>query len=133
MPKTESKHEYPEGYADSLKKSSAKKTVVEKQIPTENEEWDLVKPANLLPFVKWEITPEIEGVITNHREIDGEYGKQEICDVGEYSVGITTALRALLKLDGDYVKIKFEGLEESSKGRQFKNFTIRRKKDKPLS
>ena len=109
------------------------KTVTEKHIPAPNEEWDLVKPANLLPFIDWSITPEIEGVISNHREIDGEYGLQNVCDVGEYSVGITTALRALLKLDGDYVKIRFEGLEESSKGRQFKNFTILRRKDQPAA
>lgn len=101
--------------------------------PLADDGYEIVKPADLKPFVDWSKTPEIEGIVSNLREIDGEFGVQEVVDVGEYSVGITTALRSLTKNDGEYLKIRFEGLEESSKGRQFKNFTILRRKEKPAA
>lgn len=103
------------------------------QKPIVDDGYEIVKPAALKPFINWEKQPEIEGIVSNFREIDGDYGLQSVCDVGDFSVGITSALGALLKLEGVYLKIRFEGLEESSKGRQFKNFTILRRKEKPAA
>ena len=133
MPEAAKKHEYPKDYAKNLHKQDAKKNSPQKNVPAPEEEWDLVKPADLKPFVDWSKTPEIEGLVSNFRILEGEYGVQDVIDVGEYSVGITTALRALTNLSGAYVKITYEGMEESSKGRQFKNFTILRRKDKPAA
>lgn len=80
------------------------------------------------PFVNWNETKEIEGIVSNVREIDGEFGPQEICDVGKFSVNITTALRSLPRYEGEYIKIVYLGMCESKKGRSFKAFDIFRRK-----
>jgi len=80
------------------------------------------------PFVDWDQTKEIEGVVSNVREMKGDYGTQEICDVGDFSVNITAALSGVPRLKGEYLKIVYLGMQESKKGRQFKAFDIFRRK-----
>jgi hypothetical protein len=80
------------------------------------------------PFVDWDKTKEVEGIVLNIREIKSDFGTQEICDVGDFSVNITAALRALPRYEGEYLKIVYLGMQESKKGRQFKAFDIFRRK-----
>jgi hypothetical protein len=90
--------------------------------------FEIVQTSELKPFVDWSKTPIIEGKVGNFREIDGEYGMQDVCDVGDYSVGIVTTLKSLSKYEGDYLRIKYEGMKASKDGRQFKAFVILRRK-----
>jgi hypothetical protein len=85
--------------------------------------WKKVE-ASTKPFVNWEETREITGIVSNIREIKSEYGDQEVCDVGDHSVNIVAALRDLPKYEGKLVKIYFKGWAESKKGRKFKDFDI---------
>ncbi len=80
--------------------------------------------SDLKPFINWDEQPEVEGALSNFREVDGDFGTQEVCDVGDFSVGITTALHGLKKLEGKTVLIVYDGEKESKKGRMFKSFTI---------
>jgi len=80
------------------------------------------------PFVDWDKTPEIEGVVSNIREISGEVGTQEVCDVGDWAVNISAALRSLPRFEGEYLRVRYTGMQESKKGRKFKSFDIFRRK-----
>ena len=99
-----------------------------KQAEFTEDGFEIVQTSELKPFVDWTKTPIIEGKVGNFREIDGEYGKQDVCDVGNYSVGITTTLTSLSKYEGDFLRIKYDGLKNSKDGRQFKAFVILRRK-----
>jgi len=99
-----------------------------KQAEFTEEGFEIVQTSELKPFVDWTKTPIIEGKVGNFREIDGEYGMQDVCDVGDYSVGIVTTLKSLSKYEGEYLRIKYEGMKASKDGRQFKAFVILRRK-----
>lgn len=79
-----------------------------------------------LPFWKPEEEgAEIEGVIQNLREIETQFGKQMVCDIGEYSVGISAGLEPLMRLVGQYVWLTYQGLQFNERTkRQFHSFTI---------
>ena len=102
---------------------TAKKT--QTQQPVNDDGFRVVKSADLKPFVDWEETPQIEGVVSNHRTIKGgKFGEQEAVDVGEYSVGLTSALVSLPDHDGEYVRLRYEGETTTKKGNTVKRFTI---------
>lgn len=91
-------------------------------------EFEKIETISNKPFVDWDKTPEIEGVVSNVREIKSDYGTQEVCDVGEWAVNISAALRALPRFENEYLKIRYTGMQESKKGRKFKSFDIFRRK-----
>jgi hypothetical protein len=81
------------------------------------------------PFIDWDKTPEIEGKIENIREIKSDYGAQEVCDIGDWTVNISAALKSLPRYEGEYLKIKYLGMQENKKGtRTFRAFEIYRRK-----
>ena len=82
-------------------------------------------PVNQKPFWKPEKEGEqIRGFVGNSRELSGEYGVQTVIDVGDYSVGISAGLKPLASLDGQFVRVTYEGFDKSKKGRDFKKFLI---------
>ncbi len=90
-----------------------------------NDGFRVVKKAKLAPFVDWDETPMIEGVVTNYRTIKGgKFGDQDAVDVGEHSVGLTASLITLPDHEGEYVRIIYEGEEITKKGNTVKTFTI---------
>lgn len=94
------------------------------QEPISDDGFTKVQSSELKPFVDWNEIPIIEGICNNFRIVKGDFGDQEVCDVGDHSVGITTALHNLTKYDGQYLRIKYEGMLQSKKGRDFKSFTV---------
>lgn len=80
----------------------------------------------MLPFWKPEEEGEqIEGVVQNLHEIESNYGKQMVCDIGDYSVGISAGLAPLTNLVGQYVRLTYQGevLNEKT-GRTFRSYLI---------
>jgi hypothetical protein len=93
------------------------------------ETFEKIEIASNKPFVDWDKTPEIEGLVSNHRELKGDYGTQEIIDVGDWSVNILSALKGLPRFENEYLKIKYLGMQDNKKGtRKFKAFEIFRRK-----
>jgi hypothetical protein len=96
---------------------------------TMTDEWEIV---NQKPFWKPESeSAQIEGVVTHTREVPGEFGVQQVVDVGEFSVGISAGLNALPAYEGRYVRITYQGFDKSKKGRDFKKFLIEVRKANP--
>jgi hypothetical protein len=90
------------------------------------DEWETV---NQKPFWKPETEgAQVEGIVTHLREVPGQYGVQEVIDVGEFSVGISAGLNPLPAYEGRYVRITYQGFDKSKKGRDFKKFLIEVKK-----
>lgn len=101
---------------------STKKPTTQESVTDDG--FHVVQSSELKPFVDWNETPAIEGVCGNFRIVKGEFGDQEVCDVGEFSVGMSTTLHNLPKYNGEYLRIRYEGMQESKGGRTFKSFTI---------
>jgi hypothetical protein len=106
--------------------SEKKMNLDNRKIPADNDDgFRVVKKAHLSPFVDWDETPVIEGLVSNFRTVKGgKFGDQDVIDVGENSVGITAGLVALPDYDGKYIRIRYEGEEETKKGNTVKLFTI---------
>ena len=78
----------------------------------------------ILPFWKPEEEGEqIEGVIQNLHDIESIW--KLVCDIGDYSVGISTSLAPLTNLVGQYVRLTYQGevLNEKT-GRTFRSYLI---------
>ena len=87
-----------------------------------SEKWETV---NQKPFWKPETEgTQIEGIVSHLREVPGQFGVQEVIDVGEFSVGISAGLGPLPAYEGKYVRITYQGFDKSKKGRDFKKFLI---------
>ena len=91
-----------------------------------SENWETV---NQKPFWKPETEGDhIEGVTGNLRELQGDYGPSTVVDVGDHSVNVSAGLRALVTLEGQYVRLTYQGFEKSKKGRDFKKFLVQVRK-----
>jgi hypothetical protein len=118
----------------ATKKAPAKNAPVEekkmnldnRKIPADSDDgFRIVKKAHLSPFVDWEEEPVVEGIVSNFRTVKGgKFGDQDVIDVGEHSIGITAGLVSLPDYDGKYVRIRYEGVEETKKGNTVKLFTV---------
>lgn len=90
-----------------------------------NDGFHVVKKAKLSPFIDWDEQPVIEGIVSNFRTVTGgKFGDQDVVDVGDYSVGLTASLVSLPDHDGEYIRIIYEGDEQTKKGNTVKTFTI---------
>lgn len=67
---------------------------------------------------------QIEGVVTNVREVTGDFGQQTVVDVGPFSVGISGGLKRLPGFENMYVRITYQGWDKTKKGTDFKKFLI---------
>lgn len=91
-------------------------------------EYHTVIPEEYYPFWKPAEGDQIEGLCSNVREIESQFGTQNVVNVGYYTVGISAGLRALYKLTGVYVRLTYVGLTlNPESGRHFKKFTVERK------
>lgn len=96
----------------------------------DDDDFEVVQTADLKPFVDWEATPVIEGVVSNMRQVTGQYGAQDVVDVGDHTVGLVAALVNLPKYEGEYIRITCAGMRETKKGNHAYAFTVQRKKSR---
>lgn len=95
----------------------------------DDDDFEVIQTGTLNPFVDWKQTPVIEGVVSNPRQVTGgQYGAQDVVDVGDYTVGLVSALANLPDHVGEYVRITCEGMVTTKKGNNCYAFTIQRKK-----
>lgn len=95
---------------------------------SEEPEYQTVISEEYLPFWRPIEGDQITGICSDVREIESQYGTQDIVDVGDYTVGISAGLRALYKLSGVYVRLTYVGLTlNPESGRYFKKFKVERK------
>ncbi|MDD5348504.1 MAG: hypothetical protein PHT59_07815 [Candidatus Omnitrophica bacterium] len=115
-------------------KTVSKKTTapVRKAAPAvvDDDDFEVIQTADLKPFADWSTTPMIEGVVQNPRQVTGQYGAQDVVDVGAYTVGLVAALSNLTDHVGEYIRITCEGKRETKKGNHAYAFTIQRKKSR---
>lgn len=119
--------------APAPKNAPQKTTKTAKQAPPviDDDDFEVIQTADLKPFVDWDETPVIEGVVANPRQVTGgKYGAQDVVDVGDYTVGLVAALQNLGDHVGEYVRITCAGLRETKKGNHAYAFTVQRRKPK---
>ncbi len=84
-----------------------------------------VNTGDYKPF--WNPNPKdfIEGDVGNLRSMNGNFGPQDIIDVGEFSVNLSAGLAPMYKLLGKFVRLTYIGMENNpNTGRDFKKFKI---------
>jgi hypothetical protein len=80
---------------------------------------------NQKPFWKPEQEgQQIEGIVSQVRDVPGQFGTQTVVDVGDFSVGVSAGLNRLLAYEGRYVRITYQGFDRAKSGRDFKKFLI---------
>jgi hypothetical protein len=80
------------------------------------------------PFWKPEKEGEtIEGYVEDIRSIEGEFGANEVCTIGDFTVGISAGLLQLRRMNGEYVKVVYEGIIPLEKGKKLKKFSVLRR------
>jgi hypothetical protein len=94
---------------------------------TKQRTYEKVEAFDGLPFWQPEMSgDQIEGEISNLRDIKTRYGLQQVVDIGEtHSVGLSAGLRKLSDLVGSYVRITYMGeAKNPNTGRMFKDYQI---------
>jgi len=77
------------------------------------------------PFVDWETTPSVSGLVTSVKAIPSKFGgDQLVCAVGDYMVNCSGMLTDLPKLDGQNITIVCTGKEQSGTGNEYRTFAV---------
>ena len=77
------------------------------------------------PFVDWETTPSLSGLVTSVKAIPSKFGgDQVVCAVGDYMVNCSGMLTDLPKLAGQDITVICTGKEQSGTGNEYRTFTV---------